>query len=136
MEGAKFSEIVKILKEEFPHGDPGFIPLLVKAMELHSKKNYGYAFGDDPLSNFIRRGKILELYPDLDDSKPVVVAAKDILKQLDAGLWQLNKGFTVEDENVEARFMDVLVYSGLVILLNRRGDGKTYAYQEDDGTPD
>jgi len=136
MNESKFSEILKLLKEEFPHGHSGFIPLLMTAMELHSKKNYGYAFQGDPLSNFIRRGKILEQYPDLDDSNPIVVAAKDILKQLDAGLWQLNKKFVVEDETIEARFMDVLVYAGLVILLNRRGDSKTHVVQEDDETPD
>lgn len=119
---AKIDAIITELRETFPHGHPGFIPLLIDAMELHSRKNYGYAYGGDPLSNFDRRAAILKLYPNLDDSDPVVVAAKDILKQLDAGLWQLNIGHTDEEETIIKRFADVLVYAGLVILLTSERD--------------
>lgn len=117
-----YDVVIGHLRKEFPHGHQDFIPLLIEAMKLHSYKNYGYAFGGDALSNFDRRATILGLYPNLDDSNPVVIAAKDILKQLDAGLWQLNIGHTAKDETIIKRFMDVLVYAGLVILLAQEGD--------------
>jgi len=59
-------EIEKQLKEMYPNGHPRFIKLALDCMELHSQKNSDYAKGGDPLGNFDRVSKIMQIYPGID----------------------------------------------------------------------
>ena len=110
--------LVEILREKFPYGHKDFIPLMLDKMKLHSDKNYGYAAGGDSLGNFNREAILFALYPDIDMSRPVSVAAFNMLKQFDCMMWSLNRGHVADDE-IEKRAEDCLVYSGIITLLIR-----------------
>lgn len=112
-------EIEASLRKLYPHGHPDFIRMSLDEMELHSKKNYDYAAGGDPLGNFTRVAKIFENYPELKLSNPVVVGIVYSMKQLDQVLWSLNRGFEGEIEGIDTRLGDNSVYSKLEIILNR-----------------
>jgi len=66
-------ELTAQLKKLFPNGDPGFIPMFVDLMQLHSDKNFEYAHGGDALGNFNRVAGILAQYPNLKLADPSVV---------------------------------------------------------------
>uniref|UniRef100_A0A6M3JZL2 Uncharacterized protein n=1 Tax=viral metagenome TaxID=1070528 RepID=A0A6M3JZL2_9ZZZZ len=87
-------------------------------MELHSEKNHDYAQGGDPLGNFKRVATILGLYPNLRLSNPEVVALVYSMKQLDATLWMLSRGYEGSVENVGTRLGDVAVYTKLARILH------------------
>jgi hypothetical protein len=112
-------DIIKKLREQFPHGHPDFIPLTLHELQLHSDKNHDYAHGGDPLGNFKRRAAILSLYPGLDLSDPTVVAMIDQMKQMDAALWQLSQGFEAKVENFDKRQEDVGVYAKIARILKK-----------------
>jgi len=111
--------ITDYLKEMFPHGHEDFIPMSVSEMELHSTKNHDYAFGGDPLGNFLRGSQILAMYPKLDLSDPAVYAMVLMLKQLDAALWMKSQGHIAKVEGIIARMTDVSVYSKIVCILEK-----------------
>ena len=111
------TEAIVKLKELYPFGHEGFIPLLVDAAKLHSEKNYGYAFGGDPLGNFNRVSEIKKLYPKMDWAQPIGVCLGYALKQVDASLWQLQGGYEDSKEGVANRLKDVFVYTGIAMLL-------------------
>ena len=113
----KEAKVIKELRKLFEHGHPDFIPIMVDLMELHSKKNYDYAHGGNPLGNFYRRAYILRNYPGLDLRYPVAVALVDLLKQIDAALWQVSQNFEGKIEGVEDRLKDVAVYSVLAMIM-------------------
>lgn len=102
----------------FPHGHPKFLPITLKEIELHSKKNHDYASGGDPAGNFKRVAAILALYPNLKLSDPRVVALVYALKQLDAVLWGLNSNITHQVEGLDERLGDISIYSKIVMCLN------------------
>lgn len=113
---------IQDLKDMFPHGHDGFIPLMVELMELHSKKNFAYAHGGKPLGNFDRRANIAQKYNNaeggyLNLSDPVVIAVWDMFKQIDAALWQLAQGYNDDIEGIRSRLRDVVVYGALAILM-------------------
>lgn len=114
----EFDSLVETLRKEFPYGHKDFIPLLLDKMRLHSEKNYGYAAGGDALGNFNREAALFALYPDIDMSRPVAIAAFNMLKQFDCLMWSLNRGHVADDE-IERRAEDCLVYSGIITLLIR-----------------
>lgn len=105
------------LKEMFPNGHPGFVPLLLQLMGLHDKKNFDYANGGDPLGNFDRVAKLFESYPKLKLSNQIVVALTYAFKQLDAILWALNTDYTPRVEGLSERAKDIVVYSAIVCLM-------------------
>lgn len=105
------------LKKIFPHGHENFIPLSVEEMGLHSRKNYDYASGGDPLGNFIRVAKILSLYPGFPIDTPVGVLSVYVLKQLDAVLWGLAKKIKHVVEGLDQRLQDISVYSKIARIL-------------------
>ena len=127
MDDKKKTEIISALREAFPHGHEGFIPLLVDAMELHSNKNFDYAASGDSLGNFDRVAHFWESYPipcpncgtNVDNplSNPVLVSVAYKLKQLDAETWQLVRGYEGKVEGVAPRCVDQGVYSFLEILI-------------------
>jgi len=94
MEDNKLNEQLAIieaeLKKKVSHGHESFVHMTLDELTLHDKKNFDYAGFGDPLGNFHRVGKILELYPNLKLSDPSIVAIVYALKQLDAALWLKN----------------------------------------------
>jgi len=113
-------ELCEILRRRFPHGHDNFIPLSVGEMELHSRKNYDYASGGDPLGNFLRGAVALAQYPGLDLGDPTVYALVLMYKQLDAALWMLSNGHASKVEGIIERMKDVSVYSKIVCILEKR----------------
>lgn len=108
---------IKQLREEFPHGHPAFLPITVRELELHSKKNHDYAAGGSPLGNFERVAAILGLYPNLRLSDQRVVALTYALKQLDAVLWGLSENIEHKVEGINERLQDISVYSKIVMCM-------------------
>ncbi len=117
------NELARTLRELYPHGHEGFIPMTMAEMELHSTKNHDYAHGGKPTGNFDRVANILAQYPGLDISKPWNVATVYLLKQLDAALWLECKGHKAAVEGVDARWGDISVYSKIIRLLIKEGKG-------------
>ena len=105
------------MRKVFPYGHPDFIIMTLREMELHSTKNYDYAHGGDPLGNFDRVAKFFSNYPGLDLSKPEVVAAVYMMKQLDAALWLMCQGHEAKVEGIGERMGDVSVYSKIIRLI-------------------
>lgn len=109
---------MKINREDYA-GHPDFIDMTLDELKLHSEKNKDYAQGGDPLGNFKRVAKILGQYPNLDLSKPEVVAIVYMMKQLDAALWMLSQDYEGKVENVDTRLCDVHVYAKLARILHK-----------------
>lgn len=103
--------------EKKKHGHPRIYEILEELGELHSKKNYDYAAGDDPLGDFKRRATIFGLYPGLDLSDPAVVALTDLMKQLNAALWFYSNKHKAKVEGKRGRMRDVSVYSMINMVL-------------------
>ena len=102
------------------HGHPYFYEQTTAEEDLHSRKNYDYARGGDPLGNFNRVAGILRFYPGLDHTDPVVVAIVYALKQWDAALWMLNNGHqSVTGEGLHERLGDVSIYAKLARCILR-----------------
>ena len=120
MNEAELDLIEETLRKVFPHGHPDFIPMMLKKMELHSRKNADYTASDinNPLGNFYRVSQVKQLYPNADWSTPLGTALDYMLKQLDAALtlWS-NKKQSGTGEGVGARLGDVSVYSDLARIL-------------------
>jgi hypothetical protein len=114
-----YKGIMETLHEFYPNGHPDYIPDMVKLMELHSKKNYDYAHGGDPLGNFDRVAEHFKMYPNLKNSDRVVVAITYAFKQIDAILHALDVGYNPEVDSLDARFQDVVVYFELARIMAR-----------------
>lgn len=110
-------KISETLRQAFPHGHSGYIPLMVELVQLHSDKNYDYARGGNPLGNFQRVATILSQYPNLRSGGPAAVALMYMLKQLDAVLWGLSQPSMNKVESLVDRLRDVVVYAGLGLLI-------------------
>jgi hypothetical protein len=104
------------LKEKSPT-DPRFFESLNRVAELYSKKNHDYTKGGSRFGGFERPAKILSMYPNLDTSRPEVVAIIYMLKQLDAVLWGLNSSIDHKVEGFGPRLDDITTYSQLVKLI-------------------
>ncbi len=116
----KNDAVIKHLRKDMPHGHRGFIPMLLEQMELHSTKNFKYAYGGDPMGNFNRVAAIMRLYPDINWAQPECVALIWSFKQLDAALWMLNSGHDAKSlEGIDACLNDVGVYAALTRLIRR-----------------
>jgi len=115
-------DIEKTLREKFPHGHKKYVDLLMAEADLHSRKNYDYASGGDPLGNFKRVAKILGQYSGLDLGNPAVIALVYMMKQVDATLWLLSNGHEAQVEGFSERLQDVSVYAKIVsIILGEQG---------------
>ncbi len=106
------------LRGEFPHGHKHYLPVALKQLELHSKKNHDYASGGDALGNFNRVAAILGNYPNLKLSDRRVVALVYALKQIDAVLWGINSNITQKVEGLDSRLDDIAVYATIVQCMN------------------
>jgi hypothetical protein len=105
------------------HGHPDFYRLCEEEMDLHSRKNWDYSAGGDPLGNFNRVSAILVMYPRLKLSDPAVVAITYMLKQLDSSLWMLSNGHEAKVEGQKERWQDISVYSKIISILISEGGG-------------
>lgn len=103
-------------------GHPRFKELTIEELALHDAKNADYTHGGDPLGNFNRVAAILALYPGLDLGRASIVALVYMLKQLDAILWMLAKGYEGKIETVGTRLGDVSVYAKLARILEEEKD--------------
>lgn len=124
-------QLVEELRKQFPNGHPKFLPITLKEIELHSKKNHDYAAGGDPMGNFNRVAAILALYPKLKLSDPRVVALVYSLKQMDAILWGLNSDIVHQVEGLDARAEDVSVYAKILQCLNADVAARRVAHRAD-----
>jgi len=102
------------------HGHPEYLKMTKEELALHSAKNKDYARCGDPLGNFKRVADILSNYPGLDLSSPTVVCIVYALKQLDAVLWMLAKGYEGEIEGVDGKLTDAHIYLKIARILQRR----------------
>lgn len=114
--------VISMLRDYFPNGDEDFIPKLVAAMDLHSRKNYDYANGGEALGNFNRVSDYFKKYPGLENclTKPSGVALIYMLKQFDAVLHQISQNYSGKVEGVNERLFDVTVYSVLMGIMIER----------------
>ena len=117
----KNEAIAYLIRHQFPHGHPAFTRRIVNEADLHSKKNFDYASGGNPLGNFLRVSKILQQYPGLQLSDPAVVAAVYMLKQLDAYFWIKSNKIETKSEGIQERLGDVSVYSKIIAIIEQEG---------------
>jgi hypothetical protein len=104
-------------KREDRHGHPRFYEIIEELADLHSRKNYDYASGGDPLGNFKRVARIFSAYPNLDLGDPSVIALVYAMKQVDATLWLLNNKHGAKVEGTSERLQDVAVYSMITMIM-------------------
>ena len=112
------TQLAGALKAQYPHGHPGFIPRMLEIIKLHSDKNHDYALGGPPLGNFERTAKIMALYPEFPWATPHGCAVVQMLKQLDAFMWQTRtEKFEAKVEGADSRLRDIQVFAGLIALM-------------------
>jgi len=100
-------------------GSPRFYELTEKENKLHSEKNSDYAEQGDVWGNFSRVGHIMDYYklweaPVSDRAKTAICY---MLKQLDCALNSIGKGKELKTEGLEGRFMDISIYSKIILIL-------------------
>lgn len=111
-------KIAQELKSVFPWGHPDFIPRMLEIIELHALKNFDYAHGGNPLGNFTRTAAIMQLYPKFPWATDYGCATVQMLKQLDAFLWQAqDPHFAPKVEGGDARLRDVTVFAQLISIM-------------------
>jgi len=96
-----------------------FKELTEEELALHEAKNKDYRSDSDPLANFKRVAVIMGQYPKMLWATPEGVAIIYSLKQLDACLSLLERGYEGGVENVDTRARDVHVYWKLLRILHR-----------------
>lgn len=111
-------QIIETLRTAYPYGHPDFIPRLIELMALHSNKNHDYALGGPPFGNFHRTAQIMRLYPRFPWATDYGCATVQMLKQLDAFMWQTqDASFHPKVEGVNARLRDISVFGSLIALM-------------------
>ena len=101
-------------------GDPMFYQLCEEEIALHDAKNKDYRSKSDPLANFNRVAAWMALYPDMNWATPEGVAIVYAMKQQDAALSLLERGYEGGVETVDTRAQDVSVYWKILRCLLRR----------------
>ena len=98
--------------------------ITLEELGLYGDKNHDYARDGDPNGNFKRVAAIKALYPGFPDDKPIGVCITYMLKQLDAAMYMLSKGYEAKVESVDKRLGDISVYSkiGMCILQESEGE--------------
>ena len=100
-------------------GHPLFAELTKEELELHEAKNKDYRSDSDPLANFKRVSSWMALYPKMNWATPEGVAIVYAMKQQDAALSLMERGYEGGVENVDTRARDVHVYWKIVRILRR-----------------
>lgn len=99
------------------HGHKKFYEILEELAELHSKKNFDYAGGGDPLGNFQRCGEMIKALlsdGDLSDMKSALIFMS---KQVDAVIDMIGKGRKEQVEGITDKLNDIAVYAVLARIL-------------------
>ena len=109
-------DIETTLRELFPYGHQGFIPLCLEIMQLHSDKNHDYASLDDPLGNFNRVDAMIQQHLLVPDGMALLTY---MMKQVDAVWHMKSQGIEALSEGVKDRLRDIAVYALLMILKER-----------------
>ena len=92
-------------------------------MDLHSRKNADYAGTGRPLGNFERVSKALEAYG-ITPSSPAAVALVYMMKQVDAVMYAVGQGRTLDVESVGDRLRDIAVYAVLTKIMLEETKGQ------------
>ena len=100
-------------------GHPLFYELTKEEIELHDAKNADYRSDADPLANFRRVAVIMSQYPKMNWATPEGVAIVYALKQQDACLSLLERGYAGGVETVDTRARDVSIYWKILRILHR-----------------
>jgi len=115
--------VLEVLKNLYPNGDPKFIEMMYEEMELYNRKNFDYASGaegeiTDPNGNFNRVAQFFGMYPDIPLNDPRVICLAYIMKQIDQVAWSLSRGFEGKVEGLDPRLQDIAVYTNILKVLN------------------
>jgi hypothetical protein len=100
-------------------GHKMFEELTKEELDLHEEKNKDYRSANDPLANFKRVANIMAQYPNMNWATPECVSIIYSLKQMDACLSLLERGYEGGVENVDTRARDVHVYWKILRILHR-----------------
>jgi len=100
-------------------GHPLFEELSKEEVKLHDLKNLDYRSNADPLANFKRVASIMAQYPDMNWATPEGVAIIYAMKQQDAAMSLLERGYEGDVETVDTRARDVHVYWKILRILHR-----------------
>ena len=101
------------------HGHKLFKELTEEELRLHEAKNKDYRSDSDPLANFKRVAAWMTLYPKMNWATPECVAIIYAMKQQDATLSLMERGYEGSVENVDTRARDVHVYWKIIRILHR-----------------
>jgi hypothetical protein len=112
------------LKEASCAGHPLFYQFTEEEVKLHDEKNRDYRSDDDPLANFKRVAAWMALYPKMNWATLEGVALVYAMKQQDAALSLLERGYEGGVENIDTRAIDVSVYWKLLRILHRESKKK------------
>lgn len=99
-----------------------FRELCEDEIALHEAKNKDYRSDTDPLANFKRVAAWMALYPKMNWATPEGVAIVYAMKQQDAMMSLLERGYEGSVENVDTRARDVHVYYKILRILHRERD--------------
>ena len=112
------NNIEQHLRKMFPYGHQDFISKIIDLAALHSKKNFKYAYGGEPFGNFKREAVIMSLYPQIKWNTYLGVCLSNMLKQLDATLWEYNSGHSDKAiESMDKCLEDVSVYAVIAQIM-------------------
>lgn len=96
-----------------------FKELTEEELALHEVKNKDYRSNSDPLANFKRVAAWMSLYPSMNWATPEGICIVYAMKQQDATLSLLERGYAGGVENVDTRARDVHVYWKILRILHR-----------------
>ncbi len=119
------TNVLEVLRELYPNGDPKFVEMMYEEMELYNRKNFDYASGKvgqevNPNGNFDRVAAFFSMYPGICLSDARVVCLSYIMKQLDQVAWSLSRGFEGKVEGLDPRLQDIAVYTNILKVINAR----------------
>lgn len=101
-----------------------FKKLTEEELALHEAKNQDYRSNSDPLANFKRVAWWMQMYPDMDWASPEGVCIIYAMKQHDAMMSLLERGYEGSVENVDTRARDVHVYYKILRILRRESQAR------------
>ena len=99
------------------HGHPKFYTIIKELAVLHSRKNFDYAGGGDPLGNFHRCGEMVKALLSDGDLADMKTALIYMSKQVDAVIDMIGKGRKEQVEGITDKLNDIAVYAILARIL-------------------
>jgi len=99
------------------HGHPKFYKIVEELKELHSKKNFDYAGGGDPLGNFHRCGSMMKALLSNGGYEDLKVLLVYMSKQFDGVIDMIGKNRTAQVEGIKDKLTDIAVYSIIARII-------------------